>query len=83
MVPHYSFGVLLILITRRSSLFWFLLAGDRSIHIFLRELVSNDILLSFLELRSAIVRLFGDIENRIRQFWNGFIGTYTREGMER
>jgi putative transposase len=32
--------------------------------------------------RSAIERLFGDIEKRIRQFWNGFIGTYTREGME-
>jgi len=33
--------------------------------------------------RSAIERLFGDIEKRIRQFWNGFIGTYTRKGMER
>jgi len=33
--------------------------------------------------RSAIERLFGDIEKRIRQFWNVFIGTYTREGMER
>jgi putative transposase len=33
--------------------------------------------------RSAIERLFGDIEKRIRQFWNGFIGTYTRESLER
>jgi transposase-like protein len=29
--------------------------------------------------RSAIERLFGDIERRIRQFGNGFIGKYTRE----
>jgi len=33
--------------------------------------------------RSAIERLFGDIEKRIRQFWNGFNGKYTRESMER
>jgi len=33
--------------------------------------------------RSAIKRLFGDIEWRIRRFWNGFIGKYTRESMER
>ena len=33
--------------------------------------------------RSAIERLFGDIEQRIRQFWNGFIGKYTRDSMER
>jgi transposase-like protein len=33
--------------------------------------------------RSAIERLFGDIEWRIRRFWNGFIGKYSRESMER
>jgi len=33
--------------------------------------------------RSAIERLFSDIERRIRQFWNGFIGKYSRESMER
>ena len=33
--------------------------------------------------RSAIERLFSDIERRIRQFWNGFIGKYSRENMER
>lgn len=33
--------------------------------------------------RSAIERLFGDIEWRIRRFWNGFIGKYSREDMER
>jgi transposase-like protein len=33
--------------------------------------------------RSAIERLFGDIECRIRRFWNGFVGKYTRESMER
>jgi transposase-like protein len=32
--------------------------------------------------RSAIERLFGDIEWRIRRFWNGFTGKYTRERME-
>ena len=35
------------------------------------------------EPRSAIERLFGDIECRIRRFWNGFIGKYSRESMER
>jgi transposase-like protein len=33
--------------------------------------------------RSAIERLFSDIERRIRQFWNGFIGKYSKESMER
>ena len=33
--------------------------------------------------RSAIERLFSDIERRIRQFWNGFIGNYSKESMER
>ena len=33
--------------------------------------------------RSAIERLFGDIERRIRRFWNGYIGKYSRESMER
>ncbi len=33
--------------------------------------------------RSAIERLFGDIEWRIRRFWNGYIGKYSRESMER
>jgi hypothetical protein len=33
--------------------------------------------------RSAIERLFGDIECRIRRFWNGFVGKYSRESMER
>ena len=33
--------------------------------------------------RSAIERLFSDIERRIRRFWNGFIGKYSRESMER
>jgi transposase-like protein len=33
--------------------------------------------------RSAIERLFSDIECRIRRFWNGFIGNYSRESMER
>lgn len=33
--------------------------------------------------KSAIERLFGDIEQRIRQFWNGFIGKYTKDSMER
>ena len=33
--------------------------------------------------RSAIERLFGDIERRIRRFWNGFIGKYSRDSMER
>jgi hypothetical protein len=33
--------------------------------------------------KSAIERLFVDIEKRIRQFWNGFIEKYTRESMER
>ncbi len=32
--------------------------------------------------RSAIERLFGDIEWRIRRFWNGHIGKYSRESME-
>ncbi len=33
--------------------------------------------------RSAIERLFGDIECRIRRFWNGFIGKYSRDSIER
>jgi hypothetical protein len=33
--------------------------------------------------RSAIERLFGYIEWRIRRFWNGFNGKYNRESMER
>jgi hypothetical protein len=33
--------------------------------------------------RSAIERFFGDIECRIRRFWNGFIGKYSRDSMER
>jgi transposase-like protein len=33
--------------------------------------------------RSAIERLFGDIERRIRRFLNGYIGKYSRESMER
>jgi transposase-like protein len=33
--------------------------------------------------RSAIERLFSDIERRIREFWNSFIGKYSRESMER
>jgi len=33
--------------------------------------------------RSAIERLFGYIEWRIRRFWNGFTGKYSRESMER
>ncbi len=33
--------------------------------------------------RSAIERLFGDIECRIRRFWNGYIGKYSRESVER
>ncbi len=33
--------------------------------------------------RSAIERLFGDIERRMRGFWNGYIGKYSRESMER
>ncbi len=33
--------------------------------------------------RSVIERLFGDIEKRIRRFWNGFIGKYTGDSMER
>jgi transposase-like protein len=32
--------------------------------------------------RSAIERLFGDIERRIRRFWNGNMGKYSRESME-
>ena len=32
--------------------------------------------------RSAIERLFGDIECRIRRFWNGFIGNYNRKSMQ-
>ncbi len=32
--------------------------------------------------RSAIERLFGDNECRIRRFWNGFTGKYSRESME-
>jgi putative transposase len=32
--------------------------------------------------RSAIERLFGDIERRIRRFWNGYIGKYSRGSME-
>ena len=32
--------------------------------------------------RSGIERLFGYIEWRIRRFWNGFIGKYSRESME-
>jgi len=33
--------------------------------------------------RSAIELLFDDIEQRIRRFWNCFIGKYIRNGMER
>ncbi len=33
--------------------------------------------------RSAIERLFGDIEWRIRKFWNGYFGKYNRDSMER
>ena len=33
--------------------------------------------------RSAIERLFSDIERRIRRFWNGLIGNYSKESMER
>jgi hypothetical protein len=29
--------------------------------------------------RSAIERFFGDIECRIRRFWNGFVGTITEK----
>ena len=32
--------------------------------------------------RSAIERLLGDIECRIRRFWNGFIGNYNRKSMQ-
>jgi putative transposase len=32
--------------------------------------------------RSAIERLFGDIECRIRRFWNGFIGNYNTKSMQ-
>ena len=33
--------------------------------------------------RSAIELLFDDIEQRIRRFWNCFIGKYIRNSMER
>ena len=33
--------------------------------------------------RSAIERLFGDIECRIRRFWNGYSGGYTKDGLSR
>lgn len=33
--------------------------------------------------RSAIERLFGNIECRIRRFRNGFIGKYSRDSMQR
>jgi len=33
--------------------------------------------------RSAVERFFGDIEWRIRQFWNGLSGKYNRESMQR
>ncbi len=33
--------------------------------------------------RSAIERFFGDIECRIRRFWNGFIGKYNKKSMQR
>ncbi len=33
--------------------------------------------------RSAIERLFGDIEWRIRRFWNGYTGKHSRESMRR
>jgi transposase-like protein len=33
--------------------------------------------------RNAIERLFSDIERRIGQFWNGFIGKYSRKSLER
>jgi len=36
----------------------------------------------FFRTRSAIERLFGDIERRIRRFWNGYIGKYSRGSME-
>ncbi len=32
--------------------------------------------------RSAIERFFGDIECRIRRFWNGFIGNYNIKSMQ-
>ncbi|VVB88204.1 DDE domain protein [uncultured archaeon] len=32
--------------------------------------------------RSAIERFFGDIEGRIRRFWNGFVGNYNRDSMQ-
>jgi transposase-like protein len=32
--------------------------------------------------RSAIERFFGDIECRIRRFWNGFIGNYNIKSMK-
>ncbi len=32
--------------------------------------------------RSAIERFFGDIECRIRRFWNGFIGKYNRKSLQ-
>ena len=34
------------------------------------------------EPRSATERLFGDIEQRIKRFWNGFIEKYARDSME-
>ena len=47
-----------------------------------RDLQLKD-LLSEKKSHSAIERLFDDIEQRIRRFWNGFIGKYTRDSMER
>ncbi len=32
--------------------------------------------------RSAIERFFGDIECRIRRFWNGFVGNYNVKSMQ-
>ena len=31
---------------------------------------------------TTIERLFSDIEWKIRRFWNGYIGKYSRESME-
>ncbi len=32
--------------------------------------------------RSAIERFFGDLECRIRRFWNGFVGNYNIKSMQ-
>jgi transposase-like protein len=32
--------------------------------------------------RSAIERFFGDLERRIRRFWNGFVGNYNIKSMQ-